>query len=192
MKTTILAELDFVVASPHVALKQDTAKATDRILRAIENRYVNVIGHPTGRLIFGREGLPLNFARIFKAAADTGTALEINAAFPRLDLNDVAAHGAIAAGVKLSINTDAHNTQDFDQMKFGIFVAQRLGHGRGCHQLHDAVQAEGIHPPQARLILFETPRGLPTSVGRSSSQSLPPKIKKRKRTEGEPPPSVRI
>jgi DNA polymerase (family 10) len=121
----ILAELDFVVASPHIALKQDTAKATDRILRAIDNRYVNVIGHPTGRLIFGREGLPLNFPRIFKAAADTGTALEINAAFPRLDLNDVSAHGAIAAGAKLSINTDTHNITGFDQMKFGIFVAQR-------------------------------------------------------------------
>ena len=121
----MLAELDIVVASPHISLKQDSAKATDRILRAIDNRYVNVIGHPTGRLIFGRDGLPLNFPRIFKAAADTGTALEINAAFPRLDLNDVNAHGAIAAGVKLSINTDAHNAQDFDQMKFGIFVAQR-------------------------------------------------------------------
>jgi len=122
---SVLAELDFVVASPHVALKQESSKATDRIVRAIENRYVNVIGHPTGRLIFGREGLPLSFPRIFKAAAETGTGLEINAAFPRLDLNDVSAHGALAAGVKLSINTDAHNTADFDQMKFGIFVAQR-------------------------------------------------------------------
>jgi DNA polymerase (family 10) len=122
---SILAELDFVVASPHISLKQDSAKATDRILRAIENRYVNVIGHPTGRLIFGREGLPLNFPRIFKAAADTGTALEINASFPRLDLNDANAHGALAAGVKLSINTDAHDIPDFNQMKFGIFVAQR-------------------------------------------------------------------
>lgn len=121
----VLAELDFVVASPHIALKQDSAKATDRIVRAIENRYVNVIGHPTGRLIFGREGLPLNYPRIFQAAADSGTALEINASFPRLDLNDVSAHGAIAAGVKLSINTDAHGIADFDQMKFGIFVAQR-------------------------------------------------------------------
>ena len=121
----ILAELDFVVASPHIALKQDSAKATDRILRAIENRYVNVIGHPTGRIIFGREGLPLNFPRIFKAAADTGTALEINAAFPRLDLNDVNAHGALAAGVKLSINTDAHSIEGFNEMRFGIFVAQR-------------------------------------------------------------------
>ncbi len=121
----ILAELDFVVASPHVALKQDAAKATDRLLRAIENRYVNVIGHPTGRIIFGREGLPLNFARIFKAAADSGTALEINAAFPRLDLNDSNAHGALAAGVKLSINTDAHGVEGFGEMQFGIYVAQR-------------------------------------------------------------------
>ncbi|HEY1922733.1 MAG TPA: DNA polymerase/3'-5' exonuclease PolX [Tepidisphaeraceae bacterium] len=121
----ILKELDFVVASPHIALKQDTAKATDRIVRAIENRYVNVIGHPTGRIIFGREGLPLNFPRIFKAAADTGTALEINAAFPRLDLNDANAHGALAAGVKLSINTDAHSTEGFGEMQFGIYVAQR-------------------------------------------------------------------
>jgi DNA polymerase (family 10) len=121
----VLAELDFVVASPHVALKQDSTKATDRILKAIENRYVNVIGHPTGRLIFGREGLPLNFPRIFKAAADSGTALEINASFPRLDLNDANAFGALAAGVRLSINTDAHSIEDFSQMQLGIFVAQR-------------------------------------------------------------------
>jgi DNA polymerase (family X) len=121
----VLAELDFVVASPHVALKQEPDKATDRLLRAIESRYVNVIGHPTGRLIFGREGLSPNMPRIFKAAADSGTALEINASFPRLDLNDVNAKGAIAAGAKLSINTDAHSTHGFDEMRFGILVAQR-------------------------------------------------------------------
>jgi DNA polymerase (family 10) len=121
----VLAELDIVVASPHVALKQDSAKATDRILRAIDNRYVTLIGHPTGRRIFDREGLPLNFPRIFKAAADTGTALEINASFPRLDLNDTNALGAIAAGVKLSIDTDAHSVDQLAQMRFGIFVAQR-------------------------------------------------------------------
>jgi DNA polymerase (family 10) len=121
----VLAELDFVVASPHVALKQESGKATDRVLRAIENRYVNVIGHPTGRLIFDREGLPLNFPPIFKAATETGTALEINASFPRLDLNDVSAHGAVAAGVKLAIDTDAHSVDQLDQMQFGICVAQR-------------------------------------------------------------------
>jgi DNA polymerase (family 10) len=122
---SVLKELDFVVASPHVALKQDAEKATDRILRAIENRYVTIIGHPTGRLIFDREGLPLNFGKIFKAAAETGTALEINSAYPRLDLNDVAAYGALKAGAKLSIDTDAHGIEQLANMRFGIFVAQR-------------------------------------------------------------------
>ena len=69
----VLKELDIVVASPHVSLKQDAAKATDRILRAIDNRYVNIIGHPTGRLINRREGLPLDFDQVFKAAAANGT-----------------------------------------------------------------------------------------------------------------------
>lgn len=121
----VLAELDFVVASPHVALKQPPPKATDRLLRAIENRYVNVIGHPTGRLIFEREGLTFDFEKVFKAAAATGTALEINSAYPRLDLNDVQARAALAARVKLSIDTDAHSTEGLDQMRLGVFVARR-------------------------------------------------------------------
>jgi DNA polymerase (family 10) len=121
----VLAELDFVVASPHVSLKQDTEKATHRILRAIENRYVNVIGHPTGRLINQREGLPLNFAPLFKAAAETGTAMEINAGYPRLDLNDINARAALQAGVMLSINTDAHGIAGFDEIGMGIQVARR-------------------------------------------------------------------
>jgi DNA polymerase (family 10) len=121
----VLKELDFVVASPHISLKQDEAKATDRVVRAIENRYVTVIGHPTGRLINGRAGLPLNFKRIYEAAARTGTALEINSGWPRLDLNDVNARGALAAGVMLSINTDAHSIQGFDEIGLGISVARR-------------------------------------------------------------------
>ena len=71
-------ELDIVIASPHVSLKQDEAKATDRLVRAIESRYVNVIGHPTGRRIDRRAGLPWRPDRVFKAAAATGTAQEIN------------------------------------------------------------------------------------------------------------------
>lgn len=122
---SVLKELDFVVASPHVALKQDEAKATDRLLRAIENPYVNVIGHPTGRLINARAGLPLNFARIFEAAARTGTALEINAGYPRLDLSDVHARAAGEAGVMISINTDAHSIDGFDEIAWGIGVARR-------------------------------------------------------------------
>jgi len=121
----VLAELDYVVASPHVALKQDEAKATDRLLKAMDNKYVNVIGHPTGRMIGRREGLPLQFARIFTAAVQSGTALEINASYPRLDLNDVHAKAAIAAGVMLSINTDAHAVASLPDMQYGVQVARR-------------------------------------------------------------------
>src|SRR5437764_4871841 len=78
----VLKLLDIVVASPHVSLKQDSKKATDRLLRAIDNKYVNIIGHPTGRLINGREGLPLELDKIFERAAKSGTALEINSGYP--------------------------------------------------------------------------------------------------------------
>lgn len=121
----ILAELDIVVASPHVSLKQDEKKATDRMLRAIENRYVNIIGHPTGRLIGGREGLPLEFPKIFAAAAGAGVALEINSGWPRLDLNDVNARAAVAAGCHLSIDTDAHSVEGLEEIGWGIGVARR-------------------------------------------------------------------
>lgn len=120
----VLAELDVVVASPHVALRQPIDKATARILRAIENPYVNVIGHPTGRLINGREGLPLDFERVFKAARDHGVALEINAGYPRLDLNDIHSRAAIEAGVMLSINTNAHGPRDFEWIPMGLGVAR--------------------------------------------------------------------
>ncbi|MGH7215316.1 MAG: DNA polymerase/3'-5' exonuclease PolX [Tepidisphaeraceae bacterium] len=121
----VLKELDYVVASPHVSLRQDEQKATARILRAIENRYVSFIGHPTGRLINSREGLPLDFRTIFKAASESGTALEINAGYPRLDLNEVNARAAIDAGVWLTINTDAHGTEGFLELEYGLNVARR-------------------------------------------------------------------
>lgn len=121
----ILAELDIVVASPHISLKQDADKATDRMLRAIDNPYVNIIGHPTGRLINRREGLPLNFQKIFAAASANGTALEINAGYPRLDLNDIHSRGALEAGCMLAIDTDAHSTEELSSLSFGIDVARR-------------------------------------------------------------------
>ncbi len=121
----VLAELDFVVGSPHISLKQDAKKATDRIRRAIENRYVNIIVHPTGRLIGNRAGLPLELGELFPIADKNGTAIEINAAFPRLDLNDVQSKAAIEAGVYLSINTDAHSTVGLEEMVFGVSVARR-------------------------------------------------------------------
>lgn len=121
----VLAELDIVIASPHVSLRQPQDKATERLLRAIEHRYVNVIGHPSGRLINGREGLPLDWPRLYTAAAQTGTAMEINSGWPRLDLDDRHARSAAQAGVMLSINTDAHATAGLADIHFGLGVARR-------------------------------------------------------------------
>jgi DNA polymerase (family 10) len=121
----LLKELDFVVASPHQPLKQDPKLATDRLVRAAENPYVNVIGHPTGRLIMKREGLSPDLPRVFKAAALAHTAMEINASYPRLDLSDLNARLAIRAGVILSINTDSHSTDELELMEYGVHVARR-------------------------------------------------------------------
>lgn len=121
----VLRQLDIVVASPHISLKQDAKKATERLVRAIENKYVTVIGHPTGRLINRREGLPLDMDRVIKSAAATGTALEINASYPRLDLDEFNARHAAEAGVMLSIDTDAHSTGEFGLIPYGINVARR-------------------------------------------------------------------
>src|SRR5688572_5593316 len=121
----VLADLDIVIASPHVSLNQDEQKATDRMLRAIDNKYVNIIGHPTGRLIGGRPGLPLNFPKVFAAAAKAGVALEINSGYPRLDLNDENARHAVGSGCKLSIYTDAHSFEGIEEMEWDIGVARR-------------------------------------------------------------------
>jgi ATP-dependent DNA helicase RecG len=121
----LLAELDIVVASPHVALKQDKAKATQRLIKAIENPFVHIIGHPTGRIINRRPGLELDMNEILAAAKEHDTALEINANYYRLDLRDTHVRAAVDAGVRIAINTDAHSPANFEQMKYGVLTAQR-------------------------------------------------------------------
>lgn len=123
----LLAELDVVVASPHAALSQEPKKATARLLKAIENPYVTMIGHPTGRLVLRREGLSPDMEALVKAAADRGIALEINANHWRLDLRDTHARLAIEHGVKLAINTDAHGEGDLTQLPYGVLTARRAG-----------------------------------------------------------------
>jgi len=123
----LLAELDIVVASPHAALSQDPDKATTRLLKAIENPYVTVLGHPTGRLVQRREGLSPDLDQLIDACKQRGIAMEINANTHRLDLRDTHARRAIDAGVKLSINTDAHGPADLDQLQYGILTARRAG-----------------------------------------------------------------
>jgi DNA polymerase (family X) len=121
----VLAQLDIVIASLHVSLRQPREKVTQRMLNAINNPHVDVIAHPTGRLIPGREGADLDMEAIFTASAESGVALEINASPHRLDLDDVHARQAIRLGIPLSINTDAHSPPEMDLLHYGVATARR-------------------------------------------------------------------
>ncbi len=121
----VLEQLDWVVASPHSALTQEAEAATDRLIRAASHPLVDVLGHPTGRLIAGRRGLEPEMGRVVSAAARGGVALEINANEMRLDLRDAHAHLAVQTGVPLCINTDAHSAEQMDQLIYGILTARR-------------------------------------------------------------------
>jgi DNA polymerase (family 10) len=121
----VLAELDIVFASLHVSLRQPREQVTQRLLNAIQNPHVDVIGHPTGRLIPDREGADLDMEAVFAAAARSGVAMEISAHPERLDLNDIHARQAIEMGILLSINTDAHSPGELNLMHFGVATARR-------------------------------------------------------------------
>ena len=121
----ILAELDWVVASPHAALKQEPRVATDRLLRAIAHPLVHVIGHPTGRIVNGRPGLEPAMNELYAAAKEHGTALEINSHHMRLDLRDTHIRAAAEAGCMLAIDCDVHGPDDFDEIRYGVLTAQR-------------------------------------------------------------------
>jgi DNA polymerase (family X) len=120
-----LAQLDIVIASVHSAFNQEEAQMTDRLLRAIECPWVDVIGHPTGRLILRREGYRMNFDRILSAAATAGVALEINSLIDRLDLDEHHARLARDRGVKLIIDSDAHSPAALGVIRWGIATARR-------------------------------------------------------------------
>jgi DNA polymerase (family X) len=120
-----LAALDIVVASVHSAFNQDRQQMTDRILRAIENPHVDIIGHLTGRMILKRSGYPVDIEAIVNAAARHGVALEINSQAYRLDLNDVHARLARQRGVNIVISSDSHSRDAFSVLRWGIMVARR-------------------------------------------------------------------
>jgi len=121
----ILAELDVVIASLHTALGQPREQVTQRLLNAINNPHVNVIGHPTGRLLPDRAGADIDMDAVMAAAAATGTILEINANPARLDLRDIHVRMAVDRGVKIAVNTDAHRAEEFELLHYGIATAQR-------------------------------------------------------------------
>ncbi|MBA3884593.1 MAG: DNA polymerase/3'-5' exonuclease PolX [Acidobacteria bacterium] len=120
-----LAQLDIVIASVHSAFNQDEARMTDRILRALECPWVDVLGHPTGRLILRRDPYRLAFDQVVSAAAAAGVALEINSQIDRLDLDDSHVRIARERRVRLVINSDAHSPAALGNLRWGVSVARR-------------------------------------------------------------------
>jgi DNA polymerase (family 10) len=120
-----LAQLDIVVASVHSHFSQDREQMTDRVLRALESRWVDVLGHPTGRLLLKREPARIDMERIVSAAAAGGTALEINCQVDRLDLNDTNGRLAQERGARLVISTDAHSAAALGNLRWGVSMARR-------------------------------------------------------------------
>ena len=121
----LLARIDVVTASVHSAFRQSKDRMTGRLLDALSNRHVHILGHPTNRQIGSRDPVELDFDRILNKAGEKNVALEINASFYRLDLSDVMARAAQTAGVKLVVNSDAHSTAQLEHIRYGVLQARR-------------------------------------------------------------------
>ena len=121
----VLAELDFVVASVHTSLRQERAQITERVMNALRNPYVDVIGHPSGRILGQREESAVDLDAVIEMAAETGTALEVNSIPNRLDLDDVHVRQAMRLGVRLAVNSDAHHPGGLDSLRYGLATARR-------------------------------------------------------------------
>jgi DNA polymerase (family 10) len=120
-----LASLDLVVASVHSALNQDPQQMTERLLRAIDNPHVDILGHPTGRMLLRREPSPFDVGAVIAAAARRGVAVEINSQIHRLDLSDVNARLARSLGASIVISSDAHSREAFGVLRWGVMTARR-------------------------------------------------------------------
>jgi DNA polymerase (family 10) len=121
----VLADLDLVVASPHSGLGDDGDDQTDRLVAAVEHPHVDVLGHPSGRLINQRPAMEFDPRELAAAAADAGTALEVNSNPHRLDLWGSAVQAAVDAGATIAVNTDAHNSTEFGNVEYGAHTARR-------------------------------------------------------------------
>jgi DNA polymerase (family 10) len=125
IKDEVLAELDFVIAGIHSQFKMTRAEMTERIIRALRNPHVDILSHPTGRILKRRGEYDADFDRLLKVAREERKILEINAYPERLDLNDANIMKAIKASVRMVINTDAHHVDQLDMMRFGVAQARR-------------------------------------------------------------------
>ncbi|WP_408954807.1 DNA polymerase/3'-5' exonuclease PolX [Natroniella sp. ANB-PHB2] len=121
----VLEELDIVVASIHRRFNNSTTRITEGIFKALENPYVDILGHPTGRLVLKRPPYAVEMERVIKKAVETNTILEINSAAKRLDLNAEHAKLAKSLGAKFVVNTDAHHVRQLDNLKYGVGVARK-------------------------------------------------------------------
>jgi len=121
----VLAQMDLVIASVHSVFNQDSAKMTERLLKAIGNPNTSIIGHPTGRIQLRREAYAFDMTAILSAAAKHKVAMELNSYPDRLDLNDVHLRQAKQQGVKIVINTDSHHTSHMEKIRYGILQARR-------------------------------------------------------------------
>ena len=126
----LMEELDVVVASLHASHRLNRADQTKRLCAAMENPHVDIIGHPTGRMLGKREAYPMDMEAVVAKAAETGTVLEVSGQPRRLDLNDQNVRMAVEAGVKLAVDTDAHSRAALDYMRFGVMNARRGGRRR--------------------------------------------------------------
>jgi DNA polymerase (family X) len=123
----VLASFDYIVASVHSNLNMTEPRANERLIRAIENPYTTILGHPTGRLLLSRQGYPIDYKLIIDACADNGVIIEINASPYRLDLDWRWIQYALEKGVMLSINPDAHEMEGYHDMHYGVAVARKGG-----------------------------------------------------------------
>jgi DNA polymerase (family 10) len=121
----VLRQFEVVTASVHASFTQSRDRMTGRLLDAIANPYVDILGHPTTRLIGSREPVEFDFDRVLGAAVDSGVALEVNASPSRLDLTDTMARAAIQAAAVLAINSDAHSASQLELIRFGVYQARR-------------------------------------------------------------------
>jgi DNA polymerase (family 10) len=126
-----LAELDLVIGSVHSYMNLESAEMTDRLLRALENPYLRVLGHPTGRVLLHREGFPFDFETVAAEAARRGVCLEINASPERLDLYAPLLRTAKARGARFTISTDAHHPAHLKNIRYGVLMARRGWLGPG-------------------------------------------------------------
>ncbi|MGA2099444.1 MAG: DNA polymerase/3'-5' exonuclease PolX [Candidatus Sulfotelmatobacter sp.] len=121
----VLAQMDVVIASVHSVFNQESAKMTERLIKAIENPNTSIIGHPTGRIQLRRDSYPFDMHAVLTAAAKHKVAMELNSYPDRLDLNDVNLRQAKQHGVKIVINTDSHHTSHMEKIQYGILQARR-------------------------------------------------------------------